>query len=653
MSLRLKLVLLILAPLFGVFAIILALGLQAFEENARERIAHELAQSAELHAERIEVLLREVAEIATITAAHLSIDSKISETAAFDILRSNVSSTPLVFGAAIAFEPGVFPGKRIFAPYVYRQGRALKEIVATELDYDYTQPEWDWWHLPRNALTGVWTEPYFDEGGGNIYMTTYSVPFFRDERFVGVTTIDIPLEPLKQLISSLQGDQGQRFLLLSARQRILFSDDASLIGQPVRDVLDKAGRQDIAAAIAGVMDAKDTRMLRVRGWGTENFQWISPAFIGAAGWTLLSIQDEQTALVFLERQKWRAITILGSVFIVTLLAAWFILAWVTRPVRDLSRAALEVGRGNLYVDIKRQSNDEIGDLAASFASMVRQLSSREAAFRELNENLEHRVEARTAELKSLQLGLERARDIAVDANRAKSEFLANISHELRTPMNAILGYSEMLIEEAGESGQEDIVPELKKIRQAGNRLLELINDVLDISIIESGKMEVSAEDFDLDRMIDDVSITVQPLMEKNNNSLTVERDAQLGNACQDQARLRQVLFNLLSNAAKFTHAGVVTLRVNRVEQDGQDWLECTVKDTGIGIPEDKIECIFEEFIQADGSATRDYGGTGLGLSIARRFCQLLGGDLTVVSEHGKGSEFTVFVPVKLPGTPAW
>ncbi len=177
MNLRLKFVLFIIAPLFGIFAVILVLGLQAFEDNNRETIARELTQSAELHAAKIEVLLREVAQIASTTATHLSIDSDINEAAAFEILRSNVASNTLVFGAALAFEPGEFSGKQLFGPYVYRQGKSLTEIVSTELDYDYTQPEWDWWHLPRKALTGVWTEPYFDEGGGNIYMTTFSAPF--------------------------------------------------------------------------------------------------------------------------------------------------------------------------------------------------------------------------------------------------------------------------------------------------------------------------------------------------------------------------------------------------------------------------------------------------------------------------------------------
>ncbi len=650
MNLRLKFVLLIIAPLFGVFAIILALGLKAFEDNNRETIARELTQSAELHAARIEVLLREVAQIASTTASQLTIDSDINELVAFEILRSNVASNPLVFGAALAFEPGEFSGRQLFGPYVYRQGKDLKEIVSTELDYDYTQPEWDWWHLPRKALTGIWTEPYFDEGGGNIYMTTFSAPFFRDGRFIGVATIDIPLEPLKRLISSLQAEQGQRFLLLSAQQRILYSDNADDIGRLLKDVIKELNRPDIQAAFEQAQISGDTRMLRLAGWRSTHTQWISPAMIESGGWMLLSIQDEQRALAFLKQQKQRAIAVLGIVFVISVLAVWLILVWVTRPLSKLSRAVVEVGKGNLDIHIKRQSKDEIGDLAASFSNMVRQLSSRDAALRELNENLEKRVDERTIELKSLQIGLEQARDSADAANQAKSAFLANMSHELRTPMNAILGYSEMLIEEAEDLEQEGFISDLKKIHQSGTHLLALINDVLDLSKIESGKMEAFAEDIDLEILIDEVSATAHPLLEKNKNSLAIVRGKDLGMAYQDITKLRQTLFNLLSNAAKFTHEGTVTLHVTRTEQAGVNWLTFAVSDTGIGIAEDKIEHVFEEFAQADDSTTRDYGGTGLGLAISKRFCNLLGGDLSLHSTLGEGSTFTIRIPAILPET---
>jgi PAS domain S-box-containing protein len=252
------------------------------------------------------------------------------------------------------------------------------------------------------------------------------------------------------------------------------------------------------------------------------------------------------------------------------------------------------------------------------------------------------------EHKAVEKALEKAREAADAANLAKSEFLANMSHELRTPMNAVLGYSEILMEEAEDAGQQGFIPDLKKINQAGTHLLALINDVLDLSKIESGKMEAFPEEIILHSLIDEVAATAHLLLGKNNNKLAVERGKNMGNAFQDLTKLRQVLLNLLSNAAKFTHEGTVTLHAIRLSRANGDWLIFAVSDTGIGIEADMLERVFEEFSQADNSTTRDYGGTGLGLTIARRFCKLLGGSLDVYSEPGEGSTFTIRIPAELP-----
>lgn len=239
--------------------------------------------------------------------------------------------------------------------------------------------------------------------------------------------------------------------------------------------------------------------------------------------------------------------------------------------------------------------------------------------------------------------LMRAREDAESANRAKSQFLANMSHELRTPLNAIIGYSEMLQEEAADLGQASFIPDLEKIHTAGKHLLALINDVLDLSKIEAGKMELFLETFDVDRMLDDVTTTIEPMLQKNANRLVVERDG-LGDMHADLVKVRQMLLNLLSNACKFTEKGTVTLRVSRRPHDDGDELVFEVADSGIGMTPEQIGRLFESFTQAESSTSRKYGGTGLGLAITRKFCRMMGGDVRVASTLGAGSTFTVVLP---------
>jgi PAS domain S-box-containing protein len=236
-----------------------------------------------------------------------------------------------------------------------------------------------------------------------------------------------------------------------------------------------------------------------------------------------------------------------------------------------------------------------------------------------------------------------AKRAAENANRTKSQFLANMSHELRTPLNAIIGYSEMLQEQFEDDGATEHVADLVKIRSAGKHLLSLINDVLDLSKIEAGKMDLFLEEFNVGEMVGDVATTVQPLIDKNGNKLVPKIDKKIGTARADVTKMRQVLFNLLSNASKFTDKGEIKLTVKR---DGDD-IVYEVRDSGIGMTPEQSGKLFEAFAQADSSTSKNFGGTGLGLAISRQFCRLMGGDITVTSKPGAGSTFTVRVPAQV------
>ena len=297
---------------------------------------------------------------------------------------------------------------------------------------------------------------------------------------------------------------------------------------------------------------------------------------------------------------------------------------ISRPILHLAEIETRVAREKDYsLRAVKEAEDELGLLIDGFNEMLVQIQTRDA-------------------------DLTVAREAAEQANRTKSAFLANMSHELRTPLNAIIGYSEMLQEEAADAGQAGFVPDLEKIHAAGKHLLTLINDVLDLSKIEAGKMELHPETFEVRGMLDAVVTTVQPLVARNGNRLELRTPDGLGTLHADLTRTRQVLLNLLSNACKFTEQGTITLTARR---DG-DWVEFQVADTGIGMTGEQQARLFEVFAQAEATTASKYGGTGLGLAISRRFSRMMGGDVTLTSERGRGSTFTARLPAAPPPRPA-
>lgn len=266
------------------------------------------------------------------------------------------------------------------------------------------------------------------------------------------------------------------------------------------------------------------------------------------------------------------------------------------------------------------------------------------ALRKSNLELESKIAERTAELQASQQRAVASEERAVEASLAKSRFLANMSHELRTPLNAIIGYSEILTEDCKDDGRTEGLEDLAKIRTAGKHLLDLINSILDLSKIEAGKMQLYVEPFEVKNLINDVLLMIEPLVEKNGNTLKVLCPPQTGAMRSDSTKLRQSLVNLLSNASKFTHQGTLTLEV--VPEENRVLFH--VRDTGIGMTASQLQLLFQPFSQADASTSKKFGGTGLGLAITKRFCEMMGGDITVASESGKGTTFTITLPRRAP-----
>ena len=489
------------------------------------------------------------------------------------------------------------------------------------------------------------TTTYFASGAEKIVPTLYTSPVTGTisitfatpildgaKNRVGVLSVTLDLQDVDSLIRERTGlgDTGTTYLVgqLERSNTFIASDKDN---QSVEDINSFA----IDAATAGQN-------------GSGLYQnYIDEPVIGVYRWlddqslALLAEINQQEAFAP-ARALARNILLIGFGATGLLLSGIFLLSRrITQPIAAITEAAIHLENGQLDQSIPVVRQDEIGILAQTFNRMAQQLKESFAALEESNQELEFRVSERTAEL-------EEAKEAAESATRTKSAFLANMSHELRTPLNSIIGYSEILQEEAELSGDEDSIPDLRKIQGSSRHLLNLINSILDLSKIEAGRMELQLAPMSIIDLAQDVMETIHPVAEAKFNTVVLDNASTVDSIESDFDKLRQCLLNLLSNANKFTQEGELTLTIKTISYQTENYLEFIVTDTGIGMAKDQLEKIFEAFTQADTALTRRYGGTGLGLTITREFVRMLGGTISAQSELGKGSVFTILIPQVVP-----
>ncbi|MBI3417687.1 MAG: response regulator [Verrucomicrobia bacterium] len=434
------------------------------------------------------------------------------------------------------------------------------------------------------------------------------------------------------------------------------ADPPIIAGTPIRvrsDTIDfdtiPSKRQYRYKAIAGV--ATEMKILEPGQWSTASvdteFLWAT----NRVGRFTLAVQYIDRDLNYSQ----------PTLVVLTIVPPWYLNARIAGPLGLAVFGLIGVScfSTSRYVSKRREA-----------VRLRERLYAEEHQAREAAQAAALALSAKNKQLESARKSAEEAKALADSANQAKSQFLANMSHELRTPLNAIIGYSEMVVEELEDMGDTALTPDVQKIHAAAKHQLGLINDILDLSKVEAGKMTLHVEEFDVAKLVREVEATVQPLITKNANKLEVSCASDIGTMRADQTKVRQVLFNLISNAAKFTEKGTIRLEVSQgagerastravessahttneigVREDAHPpGMEFRISDTGIGMTPEQLARLFQAFSQADASTTRWYGGTGLGLAISRKFCQLMGGDLTVTSEPGKGSTFIATLPAEV------
>jgi signal transduction histidine kinase/CheY-like chemotaxis protein len=623
-----KLIVLTVLPVCILYCIIIAVQLHINLKVTEQEARQELTTSVTRYAKECEITFATAAKTVHGLADYIAVSRPESIEQITDYIRLMLDKNPNIIGSTVALEPHALPKlqrtspKGYFSPYLYRKtelvdGKKIEQVLYKDLAIEYDYFEWEWYEKPAKILKPCWIDPYFDKGGGNVFMCTYSVPFFIDRKFCGVATIDFALNDIRKIIKNIVRD-GSDYWLCSTTGRIIAASEhpewemketiETLANQYNDEILRNAGKEMILGK-TGIYLSKS------KIHGKRMFGTYTP--LETAGWSLLQQTPESEILKPIYQQLWISIILffIGlSLIVITILLAS---RQITRPLKQLLNLVRELSAGKWNVEITGiNSHDEIEELAQTFNMMAKAIRT----------GIDETVRAATA------------RETAEAASLAKSQFLATMSHEMRTPLNGVIGISELLIETNLQPKQAEYT---QLIKASGESLLFLINDILDFSKIEAGKFELNMSVFNLHTMLEKVIGILAARAEEKHLELVVTLGRDVPRLVHgDEGRLRQILINLVGNALKFTDEGGVRIRVMMLECYNQQYnIQFEVMDTGIGIPADKQDRLFKLFSQIDTTATRNHGGTGLGLAISKKLVELMNGKIRVQSEKDKGSTF--------------